>query len=81
MVNDQLKEIETLQRAIVLQQSKADENLEKLQKQSAIVLAKINELCFSLGFYVSPELEQAVKEVSLRAASIDEKVQDTPPEC
>jgi hypothetical protein len=29
-----------------------------------------------LGFYISPELEQAVKEVSLRAASIDEKVPD-----
>jgi hypothetical protein len=82
-IRQQLKDIEKLQRSIVLQQSKADENLAELQKISAIVLAKIDDLDDLMGgsvSYVIPELEQAIKMVSVRAISIDKQVADLSPE-
>jgi vacuolar-type H+-ATPase subunit E/Vma4 len=75
----QLKEVERLQKGIIVQQSRADESLDKLQKESAVLLKKIGEVDSIVGGFVSPELEQGLIELALRAKSIDEKVSDIPP--
>jgi hypothetical protein len=82
----QLKEIEQLQRGIIVQQAKIDdqhakidETLDTVKKESALVLKKINDLDGpDLDPLVTPELEQMVKVVSARAKTIDRKVSDDP---
>ena len=75
-IRQQLKDIEKLQRGIVVQQSKADESLARLKKESALILKKIDEVDAAVGDYISPELEKAVKETAVRVVSIDKKVLD-----
>lgn len=76
-----LKEIEQLQKAIVAQNTRIDDTLETVKKESALALKKIKDLEDASGgggvAFVSPELEQAIKVVAVRSKSIDEKVSDT----
>lgn len=80
-----LKEIEQLQKAIVAQNTRIDDTLQTVRKESALALKKISDLGDAGGggggggaAFVSPELEQAVKVVAVRSKSIDEKVSDEP---
>lgn len=78
-IKKQLQEIEQLQRLILGQQTRIEDTFVSVRKESALALKKISDLDDAINggtAYVSPELEQAIKVVSVRAVSLDKKVSD-----
>lgn len=76
--SDQFAEIVSLQKQILQQQTKLEDNLSKLGEMTAEVDQKITEVGQAIGYWVGPDLEASVHQVSSQAESIDEKVPDAP---
>jgi hypothetical protein len=77
-----LKDIERAQKIIIADQQDLDESLTELQRETGIVLNKINELQKALGppgsttDNITPELATAITKSSTLTTKIDEKVPD-----
>jgi hypothetical protein len=66
-----LKEINQIDKLIILLQNSINQSFEDVHRQLLLILKRMED---AEEDYVSPELEQAIKTVALRARSIDEQV-------
>jgi hypothetical protein len=70
-----LKEIQEIQRRQAAQHIEFTDRFDSIEEQLDEILKEVEGSPLE-NRYVSPELEQAIKKVALRAASIDSKVSD-----
>lgn len=77
-VRKQLHEVEKLQKIIVSTQREMEKELGRIRDTTNVIFSKISDIDEALEGNLSPELEKAVKQVAMRAVSIDQKVTDQP---
>jgi hypothetical protein len=68
-----LHKLEEIQKTLIIHDARVGDQLDRIEDTLKLILQNEPK-------YVSKELEAIVKEVAVRAAVIDEKVLDTPPE-
>lgn len=76
--SDQFAEIVALQNNILQGLTSVESSLTKLQEMTEEVDQKITEVGQAIGYWVHPDLEQSINQVTAQADSIDEKVPDAP---
>jgi hypothetical protein len=70
-----LSEVQKINRRLIAMQAEHDARFDQLDEQLDEILKEVEGKPIE-NRYVSPELEEAIKKVALRATSIDQKVSD-----